>query len=75
MIYILYIHGLVSVLNINIFKNVLTKECIVYCGSGMSATPLFCALLSLDEKVKVYAGSYSEWIEKNNNVEIGDFNE
>ncbi|RXK19247.1 sulfurtransferase [Macrococcus sp. DPC7161] len=59
----------------NIFKNVLTKECIVYCGSGMSATPLFCALLSLDEKVKVYAGSYSEWIEKNNNVEVGDFNE
>lgn len=59
----------------NIFKDVLSKESIVYCGSGMSATPLFCALLSLDEKVKVYAGSYSEWIEKNNTVELGEINE
>ena len=59
----------------NIFKDVLSKESIVYCGSGMSATPLFCALLSLGEKVKVYAGSYSEWIEKNNHVEVGEINE
>ncbi|KAA1040216.1 hypothetical protein ERX35_004295 [Macrococcus equipercicus] len=35
---------------------------IVYCGSGMSATPLFAALKSVGHPVKLYPGSYSEWI-------------
>ncbi|TDM13246.1 sulfurtransferase [Macrococcus lamae] len=35
---------------------------IVYCGSGLSATPLFAALTSLNHPVKLYAGSYSEWL-------------
>lgn len=45
-----------------LFKPVLGKELIVYCGSGLSATPLYVALKTLDENVKLYAGSYSEWI-------------
>ncbi|MDJ1153685.1 rhodanese-like domain-containing protein [Macrococcus caseolyticus] len=34
----------------------------VYCGSGLSATPLYAALRSLDRDVALYAGSFSEWI-------------
>lgn len=36
---------------------------IVYCGSGVSATPNILALLESGfEQVKLYAGSYSDWV-------------
>lgn len=57
----------------NVFKNVLGKESIIYCGSGLSATPLYAALKTLDQNVKVYAGSYSEWVSKYpNQIETGE---
>lgn len=38
------------------------KEIIVYCGSGVTATPNFIALKSAGYKnVKLYAGSWSDW--------------
>lgn len=56
-----------------VFKNVLGKESIIYCGSGLSATPLYVALKTLDQNVKVYAGSYSEWVSKYpNQIETGE---
>lgn len=46
------------------------EEVIVYCGSGMSATPLFALLNEKGINVKVYGGSFSEWItEPSNEVE------
>ncbi|WP_312039905.1 sulfurtransferase [Macrococcoides bohemicum] len=57
----------------DVFKNVLGKESIIYCGSGLSATPLYAALKTLDQNVKVYAGSYSEWVSKYpNQIETGE---
>lgn len=47
-----------------VFKSVLGKECVVYCGSGLSATPLYVALKTLNQNVRLYAGSYSEWVSK-----------
>lgn len=39
------------------------KEIIVYCGSGVTATPNFLALKEAGfEKVKLYVGSFSDWI-------------
>ncbi|SFJ00375.1 thiosulfate/3-mercaptopyruvate sulfurtransferase [Thermoflavimicrobium dichotomicum] len=39
------------------------KEIIVYCGSGVTATPNFLALKQAGYKrVKLYAGSWSDWI-------------
>ncbi|WMT41684.1 sulfurtransferase [Paenibacillus sp. D2_2] len=39
------------------------KEIIVYCGSGVSACPNFIGLKEAGyEKVKLYAGSWSDWI-------------
>lgn len=39
------------------------KELIVYCGSGVTATPNFVALKEAGfENVKLYAGSWSDWI-------------
>lgn len=38
------------------------KEAYVYCGSGLSATPLYAALKEMNRPVKLYPGSYSEWI-------------
>ncbi|MCE4957035.1 sulfurtransferase [Macrococcoides caseolyticum] len=59
-----------------VFKSVLGKESIVYCGSGLSATPLYVALKTLDERVKLYAGSYSEWVSKYpENIETGENHE
>jgi len=48
-----------------------THEIIVYCGSGVTATPNYAALKSAGfEKVKVYIGSYSDWVSyKDNPVE------
>jgi thiosulfate/3-mercaptopyruvate sulfurtransferase len=43
-------------------KTVQGHTAIVYCGSGLSASPLFAALTSLGHMVKLYPGSYSEWI-------------
>ncbi|ULG73329.1 sulfurtransferase [Macrococcus brunensis] len=39
-----------------------TDDAIVYCGSGLSATPVYAALRAADKKVRLYPGSYSEWI-------------
>ncbi|WP_423798905.1 sulfurtransferase [Neobacillus sp. SAB-20_R2A] len=39
------------------------QEIIVYCGSGITATPNFLALKEAGfQKVKLYAGSFSDWI-------------
>lgn len=57
----------------DVFKNVLAKESIIYCGSGLSATPLYVALKTLDQNVSLYAGSYSEWVSKYpNQIETGE---
>jgi thiosulfate/3-mercaptopyruvate sulfurtransferase len=41
----------------------LDKELIVYCGSGVTAVPNFLALKEAGyEKVKLYVGSFSDWI-------------
>ncbi|GGB05868.1 hypothetical protein ERX37_02720 [Macrococcus hajekii] len=47
-----------------VFDNQLpdTEEAIVYCGSGLSATSVYTALRAAGKKVKLYPGSYSEWI-------------
>ncbi|ARD49498.1 sulfurtransferase [Sporosarcina sp. P33] len=38
-------------------------DIIVYCGSGVTASPLFAALTELDyPNVKLYVGSFSDWI-------------
>ena len=39
------------------------KQIIVYCGSGVTAAPNFLALKAAGfEKVKLYLGSFSDWI-------------
>lgn len=41
----------------------LENEVIVYCGSGVTATPNVLALMESGfKKVKLYAGSYSDWV-------------
>ncbi|WP_372631569.1 sulfurtransferase [Cohnella sp.] len=49
-------------------------EIIVYCGSGISATPNVLALQEAGyENVKLYAGSWSDWISYSENpVAVGD---
>ncbi len=49
------------------------KEIIVYCGSGITATPNFLSLKEAGfEKVKLYAGSWSDWIsDERNPIETG----
>lgn len=45
-----------------------SKEIVVYCGSGVTACPTFLALKEAGyEKVKLYAGSWSDWISYTNN--------
>lgn len=44
------------------------EEVIVYCGSGMSATPMFTLLHHKGINVKLYAGSFSEWITDDSNM-------
>ncbi|MGG3562532.1 sulfurtransferase [Neobacillus rhizosphaerae] len=46
------------------FSNIDSKnQIIVYCGSGVTAAPNFLALKEAGyEKVKLYVGSYSDWI-------------
>lgn len=44
------------------------KEIIVYCGSGVTATPNFVSLKEAGyENVKLYLGSWSDWISYENN--------
>ncbi|MEG0380752.1 MAG: rhodanese-like domain-containing protein, partial [Kurthia sp.] len=52
------------VLNEEITKVVSKDEnVIVYCGSGVSATPLFAVLDELGyENIQLYTGSYSDWV-------------
>ena len=39
------------------------QEYIVYCGSGVTAAPLFVSLMNEDfNKLQLYVGSYSDWI-------------
>ncbi|KOP83167.1 sulfurtransferase [Cytobacillus solani] len=49
------------------------KQVIVYCGSGVTATPNFIALkMAGYNNVKLYAGSFSDWITyEENEVETG----
>ncbi|WP_325167408.1 sulfurtransferase [Lederbergia citri] len=51
-----------------------TEEIIVYCGSGVTATPNILALKACGFKnVKLYAGSYSDWVSYDENpVETGE---
>ncbi|MBS4209820.1 sulfurtransferase [Bacillus sp. FJAT-50079] len=51
-----------------------SDEIIVYCGSGVTATPNIIALLEAGfEHVKLYAGSYSDWVSySENEVELGE---
>lgn len=55
----------------------LTKEVIVYCGSGVSACPNILALTEAGySNVKLYAGSWSDWISyPENPVAVGSENE
>ncbi|KAB2338257.1 sulfurtransferase [Cytobacillus depressus] len=50
------------------------KQIIVYCGSGITATPNFMALKEAGyEHVKLYAGSFSDWISyEENEIETGE---
>lgn len=44
------------------------KQFIVYCGSGVTATPNYIALkMAGYENVKLYAGSYSDWVSYSEN--------
>lgn len=51
-----------------------TEEIIVYCGSGITATPNVLSLMNAGfSNVKLYAGSYSDWVSYDeNNVETGE---
>ena len=45
------------------------KQIIVYCGSGITATPNFLALKEAGfDKVKLYLGSFSDWISYDDNI-------
>ncbi len=44
------------------------EEVIVYCGSGMSATPMFTLLHHKGINAKLYGGSFSEWITDDSNM-------
>ena len=50
------------------------KPIIVYCGSGVTATPNILALKAAGyENVKLYAGSYSDWVSyQENPVDLGE---
>lgn len=49
------------------------REIIVYCGSGMSATPPFLVLREMGLPARLYGGSFSEWITvEANSIETGD---
>lgn len=67
---LIYTDGL---MDLNAMNHALDKfkeydEVIVYCGSGMSATPMFTLLDHNGINVKVYTGSFSEWITDDSNI-------
>lgn len=71
----IYKNGVIDFGALGYLKNALHKydEIIVYCGSGMSATPMFVLLNEMGLPVKLYGGSFSEWItDDSNTVETGD---
>lgn len=44
-----------------------TKEATVYCGSGVTASPLYAILAHYGyDNVRLYVGSYSDWVSKEN---------
>ncbi|MEO4052926.1 sulfurtransferase [Solibacillus sp. CAU 1738] len=48
------------------------EEIVVYCGSGVTASPLFAVLAEAGyENIRVYVGSYSDWI-TTYDVEVGE---
>ena len=48
------------------------EEIIVYCGSGVTATPVYSVLIEAGYKnVKLYAGGYSDWVAKYP-IEVGE---
>ena len=51
-----------------------SDEIIVYCGSGITAVPNYIALLESGYRnVKLYGGSYSDWVSyPENSVEAGN---
>ncbi len=52
------------------------KPVIVYCGSGITATPNYIALKAAGfKKVKLYAGSFSDWISYDENEVISRENQ
>ncbi|MER1985372.1 MAG: sulfurtransferase [Solibacillus sp.] len=49
------------------------EEIVVYCGSGVTAGPVYAALTHAGyEKIRLYAAGYSDWI-KHHQVETGDY--
>lgn len=54
------------------FENVLDKDIIVSCGSGVTAAMIMIALDELNKASKIYSGSYSEWINRGEYVETKD---
>lgn len=48
------------------------EEIIVYCGSGVTATPLYSILKQAGyQKVKIYMAGYSDWV-KHEPIEVGE---
>ena len=43
------------------------EEVIIYCGSGITASPVSLALNEIGIKHKLYAGSFSDWISYDDN--------
>lgn len=48
------------------------KDIIVSCGSGVTACSNIVALDEIDIPTRLYIGSYSEWIDRNNKVNKGE---
>ena len=43
------------------------EEVIIYCGSGITASPVSLVLNEIGIKHKLYAGSFSDWISYDDN--------
>lgn len=54
------------------FKGVMDKDVMISCGSGVTAAMTMIALDELGKSSKIYVGSYSEWIKREEPVEIVD---
>ena len=53
--------------NVIFIKNNNYEEVIIYCGSGITASPVSLALNEAGIKHKLYAGSFSDWISYDDN--------